>query len=116
MNTVSEKDQQPCTIAGVSCWAVNYEGRELLVSKSDKCERNGFGDCHCNHCIDSIIEMDGIRKQVYFAPHLNHKVRVTKLYPFKNCADCFIEHIDWPNNTSGQGYGFCSVNDLEPCI
>lgn len=104
--------------ANVSGRAFSFEGSNLVITKSADCTfgANGFDECHCNACIDAVIEMDGIKKDhVYFAPHLGHNVKVDRLYPFKSTSDCFIYHEDYPNHKGGQGYGFCQCGELQPC-
>ena len=92
-----------------------FEGRKLKISTPERCPYNGYGfdECHCNNCINAVVEMDGIRLGgIYYLKSENMNVLITNIVPLKSCVDFCWERL--PRVTNGKLFGGCMLSDLLP--
>ncbi len=90
-----------------------YEGRNLKITSPERCPYNGYGfdKCHCNNCINAIVEMDGIKVGgIYWLKSENMNVIITNIFPMKSCVDFSWERL--PDIKNGKLFGGCMLSDL----
>ncbi len=93
-----------------------YLGRKLIVSTPKNCTygHNGFDECHCNDCIDAVLEMDEIKLgEIYFLLNENMNVKITGICPLEHCIDFHWKRLS--DTEKGKLYGSCVLADLQPC-
>lgn len=80
----------------------------------NKCsEGMQYPECHCNECLDNIIECDGVHAGTDYMLD-GHRVRVLNFCPLPNTGGIWFNNIGTPlDNGNGPRYGWTTADKLQ---
>jgi len=67
---------------------------KIGITKSKHQEHN-YPDCHCNDCLDAIVEYAGFQKEAIYR-FRGELAKIISFCPLPNCCNIFIQGIEEP--------------------
>jgi len=67
------------------CWGVTWKENN----------NNSYKECHCNDCINRIVQMEEFKKWDKFL-YKDFTIKITSFCPLKHCSDIFLSWIERP--------------------
>jgi len=89
-------------------------GGMILKMNDKKCEafNSQFPNCHCNDCIENVVEFNGFKKgSIYILKAKNVPVAISSFCPLEHCADAFIIS-DFPVSQYNERFAWVNLTDL----